>query len=28
MLEEYYDVPESKDSKFENIIYPNNWNKI
>ena len=28
MLEEYYDVPDSKNSKFENIIYPNNWNKI
>jgi oxygen-independent coproporphyrinogen III oxidase len=28
MLEEYYDVPEDKDSKFENITYPDNWNKI
>ncbi len=28
MLEEYYDIPEEIDSKFENIIYPNNWNKL
>jgi oxygen-independent coproporphyrinogen-3 oxidase len=28
MLEEYYDIPEDIDSKFENIIYPNNWNEI
>ena len=28
MLEEYYEVSEEKDSKFENIIYPNNWNQI
>jgi hypothetical protein len=25
MLEEYYEVPEEIDSKFENIIYPNSW---
>jgi len=25
MLEEYYDVPDDLDSKFENIVYPNNW---
>jgi len=25
MLEEYYDVPEEIDSKFENIVYPNSW---
>ncbi|PZM81969.1 hypothetical protein DLH72_04690 [Candidatus Gracilibacteria bacterium] len=25
MLEEYYDVPEEIDSKFDNIIYPNSW---
>ncbi len=28
MLEEYYDVPEEKDSKFENIVYPNTWNDL
>ena len=28
MLEEYYDIPDEIDSKFENIRYPNNWNKI
>ena len=28
MLEEYYNIPEDKDSKFENITYPNNWNKL
>lgn len=28
MLEEYYDVPEEIDSKFENIIYPNDWTKL
>ena len=25
MLEEYYDIPEEIDSKFENIVYPNSW---
>lgn len=25
MLEEYYDVPEEKESSFDNIIYPSNW---
>lgn len=25
MLEEYYDVPEEIDSKFDNITYPNSW---
>ena len=28
MLEEYYEIPGDKDSKFENITYPNNWNKL
>jgi hypothetical protein len=27
MLEEYYDIPENIDSKFENITYPDNWNE-
>lgn len=27
MLEEYYDIPEDLDSKFENITYPDNWSK-
>lgn len=25
MLEEYYDIPEDIESKFDNIKYPNNW---
>ncbi len=25
MLEEYYDVPEEKESSFDNIVYPDNW---
>gem|GEM_PF-1076720 len=25
MLEEYYDVPEEKESKFDEIVYPNSW---
>lgn len=25
MLEEYYEVPEEIDSKFDNIVYPNSW---
>ena len=28
MLEEYYDIPDDKESKFENITYPDNWNKL
>lgn len=28
MLEEYYNIPEDKNSKFENIIYPKNWSKL
>lgn len=28
MLEEYYDVPELKESKFDNIVYPNDWSNI
>jgi len=28
LLEEYYDVPIEVESKFENITYPNNWNKV
>jgi len=28
MLEEYYEVPDDIGSKFENIVYPNNWNKL
>ncbi len=28
MLEEYYNIPEDIDSKFENITYPTNWNTI
>lgn len=28
MLEEYYDVPINLDSKFENIVYPNNWSML
>ena len=28
MLEEYYDIPEIKDSNFENITYPDNWDKL
>lgn len=28
MLEEYYEVPSEIDSKFDNIIYPNNWSKL
>ena len=28
LLEEYYDISEESDSKFENITYPNNWNKL
>jgi len=28
MLEEYYEVSEKPDSKFENITYPNDWNKL
>lgn len=27
MLEEYYDVPEDKESKFDNITYPDSWHK-
>lgn len=27
MLEEYYDIPEDLDSKFENITYPDNWSE-
>lgn len=27
MLEEYYEVPEEKESKFDNIKYPNDWKK-
>lgn len=25
MLEAYYEIPEEKDSRFENIVYPNTW---
>ena len=28
MLEEYYDVPEVKESKFDNIVYPNDWSNL
>lgn len=28
MLEEYYDIPEDINSKFENITYPNDWSKL
>lgn len=28
MLEEYYDVPEVKESKFDNIVYPNAWSNL
>ncbi|MDD3646322.1 MAG: radical SAM family heme chaperone HemW [Candidatus Gracilibacteria bacterium] len=28
MLEEYYDIPEEKNSKFDNIIYPNTWKNL
>lgn len=28
MLEEYYDIPKEVDSNFDNITYPNNWNKL
>lgn len=27
MLEEYYEVPDEIESKFENIVYPNSWKK-
>lgn len=27
MLEEYYEIPEEIDSKFDRIIYPNSWKK-
>jgi len=28
MLEDYYDVKENIDSKFEKVVYPNDWSKI
>jgi len=28
MLEEYYDIPDIKESKFDNIVYPNDWSKL
>jgi oxygen-independent coproporphyrinogen-3 oxidase len=28
MLEEYYDIPDSLESNFDNIVYPNNWNDL
>ena len=28
MLEEYYDIPDEVDSKFEKIIYPNKWHNL
>lgn len=27
MLEDYYEVPDEKDSKFQNVVYPVNWSK-
>lgn len=28
LLEEYYDIPEEKSWKFDNIIYPKSWNNL